>query len=142
MRTARALNVLAAVLVVSGCGGQASTQSAGGFASYAGVLGCADVVAWGSVKGSTAVDEGLEVSFEVDEWVYPGTGSDSVTFVADDPAREVAAPAWPASQEKLLVIVSEVAPTQRLDAAEGEQAVQQWRDAGSPRLPDEQCEQA
>jgi hypothetical protein len=142
MRTARTLTVLAAALVVSACGGQASTQGTGSFASYAGVLGCADVVAWGTVTGSTAVDEGLEVTFDVDEWVHPGTGSDSVTFVADDPQREVAAPAWPAAQDKVLVILSEVAPTARLDVAEGEQAVQQWRDAGSPRLSDDECGQA
>jgi hypothetical protein len=37
----------------------------------------------------------------------------------------VAAPTWPAAQEKVLVIVSEVAPTSRLNVAEGEQAAQQ-----------------
>jgi hypothetical protein len=59
----------------------------------------------------------------------PSTGSSSVTFLADDPAREVGAPAWPESAERLLVVVSEVGPTERLDASQGEQAVQQWREA-------------
>ena len=43
MRTARSLIVLVAALVVSACGGLADTRSAGGFASYAGVLEYADV---------------------------------------------------------------------------------------------------
>ncbi len=139
IRSARALVVLATALLMSACSTQTSTW---GFASYAGVLGCADVVAWGTVTASAAVSEGLEVTFDVDTWVYPSTGTDSVTFLADDPAREVAAPGWQDSDEELLVIVSDTAPAQQLDASQGDEAVKQWRDAGSPRLPDEQCERA
>jgi hypothetical protein len=96
----------------------------------------------GTVRGSEPVNEGLEVGFEVEKWVYPSTGTGSVTVLADDPAREVGAPVWPESEEELLVVVSGTGPTERLDASQGEQAVQQWQNAGSPRLSDEECEQA
>ena len=86
--------------------------------------------------------EGLEVAFDVSEWIYPKTGGAAVTFVADDPAREVAAPTWAASEETVLVIVSDVGPTQQLGADEGARAVAQWREAGSARTPKGQCDNA
>lgn len=137
---------LVSVLVLSTAACSASESSRGSasaaFASYAGVLGCAELVAWGAVTGSEPVSEGLEIQLEVEEWVSPSTGSRAVTFIADDPAREVGAPAWPESPERLLVVVSEAGPTQRLGASQGEQAVQQWREAGSLRLSGDECEQA
>lgn len=128
-----------AVLTASACG--ASEPVSGSFASAAGVLGCADLVAWGTVDAASPVRDGLEVTFDVDEWVIPATGSDGVTFLADDPAKEVAAPGWEATG-RVLVIVSDAAPAARYSAADGERAVRQWRDAGSPRPPREQCERA
>ena len=82
------------------------------------------------------------MGFKVEEWVYPGTGAGSVTFLADDPAREVGAPAWPASQVRVLVIVSEDAPPAPIKASQGNEAVRQWREAGSPRLSDVECARA
>jgi hypothetical protein len=140
MPRSRLVLVVTALLATGAC----STQEPGsaGFASYAGVLGCADLVAWGKVTGSEPVTEGLEVAFDVSEWVYPEAGGTAVTFVADDPAREVAAPAWDASEETVLVIVSDTGPAERLEADEGERAVAQWREAGSARTPSEQCNNA
>ncbi len=112
----------------------------GGFGSYAGVLGCAELVAWGTVTASGPVAEGLEVTLEVDGWVHPGSGGDIVTFLADDPARQVGAPSWPPSEERVLVIVSDTALAERLGSLEGERAVRQWRGDGSRRLPEEQCQ--
>ena len=132
--------VVTALLATGACSAQESGSA--GFGSYAGVLGCAELVAWGTVTGSEPVTEGLEVAFDVSEWVYPESGAAAVTFVADDPAREVAAPTWGASEETVLVIVSDVGPTQRLGAVDGARAVAQWREAGSPRTPTEQCENA
>ena len=139
MPAARALAALAVVCVTPGCGPQTGAE---GFASYSGVLACADLVAWGTVTDSVPVGEGLDVTVDVDQWVHPSTGADSVSFLADDPGREVAAPAWPPSDDRILVIVSDSAPTERLDAAPGARAVQQWRDAGSPRSADEECDRA
>lgn len=132
--------VVAALLSTAAC----STPESGGagFGSYAAVLGCADLVAWGKVTGSEPVTEGLEVGFAVEEWVYPDAGGVAVTFLADDPAREVAAPTWGASEETVLVVVSDVSPTERLGAVEGARAVAQWREAGSARTPREQCDSA
>lgn len=136
----RLMLVLTALLATGAC----STQESGsaGFGSYAGVLGCAELVAWGKVTRSEPVTEGLEVSFDVSEWVYPEAGGAAVTFVADDPAREVAAPTWGASDETVLVIVSDTGPTERLGTDEGVRAVAQWREAGSARSPREQCDNA
>ena len=132
--------VVTALLATGAC----STQESGsaGFASYAGVLGCAELVAWGKVAGSEPVPEGREVTFDASDWVDPEAAGDTVTFVADDPAREVAAPTWGASEETVLVIVSDTGPTQRLGADEGVRAVAQWREAGSARTPREQCNSA
>lgn len=135
------LTLVVAVLLATGaCGTQESSSAS--FASYAGVLGCAELVAWGKVTGSEPETEGLEVAFDVSEWVYPEAGGASVTFVADDPAREVVAPTWGASEETVLVIVSDTGPTERLSAGEGARAVAQWREAGSTRTPSEQCDNA
>lgn len=117
-------------------------QQLGGFASFAGVLGCAELVVWGSVEAREPVAEGLEVTFDVDEWVHPSSGGERATFVADDPAAEVGAPDWDPSEQRLLVVLSKQAPPARYAVAEGERAVEQWRDAGSPRPPDEECRRA
>lgn len=130
--------LVAALLSTGAC----STPESGsaGFASYAGVLGCAELVAWGTVSGSQPVAEGLEVAFNVEEWVYPEAGGAAVTFIADDPAREVAAPTWEASEATVLVIVSDTGPTEQLGAVEGARAVAQWRENGAARTPREQCD--
>lgn len=135
-----AVLVVTALLATGACSTQESENA--GFASYAGVLGCAELVAWGKVTGSEPVTEGLEVAFDVSEWVYPEAGEAAVTFVADDPAREVAAPTWGASEETVLAVVSDTGPTERLGADEGVRAVAQWREAGSARTPKEQCDNA
>ena len=132
--------VVAAMLATGGCSESESTSAS--FASYAGVLGCAELVAWGTVTGSEPVPEGLAVTFDVREWVYPESGESAVAFVADDPAREVAAPTWGQSEETVLVIVSDTGPTQRLATDEGARAVAQWREAGSTRTPAEECDNA
>lgn len=132
--------VATALLATVACSAQESGSA--GFGSYAGVLGCAELVAWGQVMGSAPVTEGLEVAFDVSEWIYPEAGGAAVTFVADDPAREVAAPTWEASENTVLVIVSDAGPPERLRADEGARAVAQWRDAGSARTPREQCDNA
>lgn len=140
MPRGRLILVLTVLLATGGCSTQESAS--GGFGSSAGLLGCAELVAWGEVTGSEPVAEGLEVAFEVSEWVYPEAGGVTVTFLADDPAREVAAPSWGASEEAVLVIVSDVGPTQRLGAVDGARAVAQWREVGSARAPSEQCDNA
>ena len=132
--------VVTAMLTTGACSGSESASAS--FGSYAGVLGCAELVAWGTVTGSRPVTEGLAVTFDVQEWVYPTSGRAAVAFVADDPAREVAAPAWGRSEETVLVIVSDTGPTERLGTDEGARAVAQWREAGSPRTPAEQCDDA
>lgn len=140
MPRSRVMLVVIALLTTVAC--SESESASAGFGSNAGLLGCAELVAWGKVTGSEPVTEGLEVAFDVSEWVYPEAGGEAVTFVADDPAREVAAPTWGASEEVVLVIVSDVGPTQRLGAVEGARAVAQWREAGSARTPREQCDNA
>ena len=64
--------VVTAMLTTGACSEPGSASA--GFGSYAGVLGCAELVAWGTVTGSEPVTEGLEVAFVVKEWVYPGAG--------------------------------------------------------------------
>jgi len=139
----RALSV-AAVLVLAGCssGASRSGSATGGFDSNVGVLGCAELVVWGSVEARDQVDEGLEVTFNVQEWVHPTSGGERVTFVADDAAVEVGAPEWDPSEQRVLVVNSELAPAARYAAVEGERAVEEWRNAGSPRLGDEECRAA
>lgn len=132
--------VLAAVLAAAGC--SSSQPATGGFASEVGVLGCADLVAWGTVAATEQVSERLEVTFDVDEWVIPSRGIESVTFLADDPANEVGAPPWPISDERVLVVISDHAPAARYVAVEGQQAVSQWRGAGGPRPPESECARA
>ena len=141
MRGRQALVLVVTTMLTTGACGEPESGSAG-FGSYAGVLGCAELVAWGTVTGSEPVKEGLAVAFDVQEWVYPEAGSDAVTFVADDPAREVAAPTWGSSEETVLVIVSDTGPTERLGADEGARAVAQWREAGATRTPSGQCDNA
>ncbi len=131
--------VLATILTATAC--SASQSGNGSFASSAGVLGCADLVAWGTVVAAEPVDGRLQVRLEVVEWVVPADGSDTVVFLADDPAKEIGAPAWD-SQDEVLVIVSPASPAARYSAVEGQRAVTQWREEGSPRLSDEQCEGA
>ena len=138
-RTALML-VVTAMLTTGSCS-EPEPESAG-FGSNAGLLACAELVAWGNITGSEPVSQGLKVGFAVEQWVYPQAGAVAVTFVADDPSREVAAPTWGASQETVLVVVSDVGPTQRLGAVDGARAVTQWREAGSVRTPREQCENA
>jgi len=134
-RRQRALSV-AAVLVIAGCGSGASPDGSatGGFASFAGVFGCAETVVWGNISARDQADEGLEVTFDVEEWVHPRTAAEQIVVIADDPAVEVGAPEWDPSEQRILVVISEQAPAARYAEAEGERAVQQWRDAGSPRL--------
>lgn len=129
--------ILAAALAAAGC--SASQPPVGSFASEVGVLGCAELVAWGTVAATEQAGERLEVTFDVDEWVVPSRDSDSVTFLADDPANEVAAPPWPISDERVLVVVSDSAPATRYSRPQGERAVTQWREAGSPRTPGNEC---
>jgi RNA 3'-terminal phosphate cyclase len=105
-------------------------------------LACADLVAWGTIEARERVTDGLDVTLDVDEWVHPTTGGGRVTFTADDPAENVGAPEWDPSEQRVLVVVSDVAPAEWHAAAEGERAVKQWRDAGSPRLADEECQAA
>ncbi len=78
----RVLSV-AAVLVLAGCssGASRSGSATGGFDSNVGVLGCAELVVWGSVEARDQVDEGLEVTFNVQEWVHPTSGGERVTCV-------------------------------------------------------------
>lgn len=136
----RLILAVTALLATGACDAQESESA--GFASYAGVLGCAELVAWGKVTGSEPVPEGLAVAFDVSEWVYPEVGQAAVTFGADDPARQIAAPTWGTSEETVLVIVSDTGPTARLRTDEGMRAVAQWREAGSARTPGELCDNA
>jgi hypothetical protein len=131
---------LAATLAAASC--SASGPSAAGFASRAGVLACADVVAWGTVAATRPGPDGLEVTLDVQEWVHPARGAPDLTFVADDPAQEVGAPAWRPGADPVLVVLSDDAPASWWEPAEGREAVQQWRAAGSPRTPRTECEQA
>ena len=144
MASAKPVLIGAAVLVATACSTAepGTGPGAGGFASDAGVLACADVIAWSTVAASQPVTDGLEVTVEVEEWVYPSTGNDSVTFVADDPAEEVGAPVWEASGARLLIVLSENAPPSPMSADEGVRALQEWRNANSPRTPREQCARA
>ncbi len=144
MASAKPFLMGVAVLVAAAC----STAEPGtgfgtaGFASDAALLACADVIAWGTVAASQAVVDGLEVTVDVEEWVYPSTGGDSDTFVADDPAEEVGAPAWEVSGARLLVVVSRHAPASPMSADEGARALRDWRDANSRRTPRDHCARA
>jgi hypothetical protein len=129
-----------ALVLASGCSDSGSAT--GSFGDNSGVLGCADLVVWGTVTSAEPADGKLKVTMDVEEWVYPASGDSRVTVTADDPAEQVGAPTWPSGTNPVLVVVSEVAPTQRLTAADGKKAVQQWRDAGSPRVLAEHCENA
>lgn len=135
---AGSLVAVAAVLAAAGCGGLHAAPASPSFASMAGVLGCADSVAWGRITAAEPVAGRLAVSVDVDEWLVPSTGGRTLTFLADDPAREVGAPAWQ-QRERVLVVVPERDPAAAYGSADGEQAVQVWRDDGSRRLSDEQC---
>lgn len=134
---------LCALVMTAACSdnGADSGSTNGGFASYVGVLGCADQVLWGTVAGSGTNNRALAVRLDVAEWIYPSTGSEQVVVVADDPNRQVGAPEW-TDDEKVLVVVSSVSPPAAYNVADGETAVRQWRDAGSPRTSREQCGRA
>jgi hypothetical protein len=136
----RLIAVVFALLLASGCSD--SDSPTGSLADHRGVLGCADLVVWGTIYSAEPVNGQLKVALNVEEWVYPATGDSRVTVSADDPAVEVGAPTWEPGPESVLVIVSEVGPTERYSAAEGKQAVQEWRDAGSPRMPADHCRDA
>jgi hypothetical protein len=131
------------VLVVAACGSGAPPggSATAGFGSSAAALACADLVVWGTIETRQRVADGLDVTVDVDEWVHPTTGGERVTFTADDPAQSVGAPQWNPSGRTVLVVVS-VAPSEWHATDEGERAVKQWRDAGSPRRPEEQCRAA
>ena len=94
-----------------------------------------------SVEAVEPVAAGLEVTFDVEEWVAPTEGSSSVVFLADDPAKEVGAPRWKPSVEKVLVVAS-TDPTRPYSLEHGESAVSQWRKAGSPVWPEDRCDDA
>jgi len=135
---AASLLAAAGLLCTVGCGGSESASGSPSFATMAGVIGCAQSVVWGQVTAAEPVAGRLAVTVEVEEWLVPSTGGRILTFQADDPAREVGAPAWePAG--KVLVIVPERDPAASYGPAEGEQAVEVWRGQGSRQLPDEQC---
>ena len=104
-RTACAVALAA---VSAGCG--TSGPASGSFASFAGVLGCAELVARGTVAATAPANQRLDVTFDVDEWVVPSSGSTRIDFLADDPAREVGTPPWPVSDERVLVVLSDNAP--------------------------------
>lgn len=131
--------LLPALLLLVGCG---TPQQAAGSGSQAGVLACADTVVWGTVTRVEPGPAGLRVALDVRSWVHPASGPDELVVVADDPEREVGAPAWRPGPARLLVVVSPGAPVQPLAAAEGERAVQQWREDGSRRSPASECEKA
>ncbi len=135
---AGSLLAVAAVLAAAGCGGSPSASGSPSFATMAGVLGCADSVAWGRITAAEPVTGRLAVTVEVDEWLVPSTGGRTLTFPADDPAREVGAPEWEPGG-RVLVVVPGHDPATAYDPAEGERAVEVWRDDGSPRPSSEQC---
>lgn len=132
--------LLPALLLLAACG--SSPPPAAGFGSQAAVLACADTVVWGTVTRVDPAPAGLRVVLDVREWVHPSRGPDELVVVADDPGREVGAPAWQPGAARLLVVVSRSAPVQPLAAAEGERAVQQWRDDGARRSPASDCANA
>ncbi|TFV59558.1 hypothetical protein E4P41_11615 [Geodermatophilus sp. DF01-2] len=134
----RSALVLAVAAMSAACdGGTAAT----GFASEVGVLGCANLVAWGTVAATESVPTGFGVTFDVDEWVHPAAGETPVVFLADHPDRQVGAPEWPEA-ERMLVVVSGPAPATYYTVDHGAEAVAQWREAGSPRHSDEECARA
>lgn len=140
--SASAVSAGLVAVALTSCSPSASrSESASGFSSQVGVLGCADFVVWGTVESVEPVADALEVTFDVEEWVSPSAGTSSVMFLADDPVKEVGAPAWEPSVEKVLVVASKD-PTQRYPLAYGQSAVSQWREAGSPIWPQERCDGA
>lgn len=131
---------LLALTAVCACGGGAPPSP--GFASMAGVLGCARTVVWAEVERVRPGGGGLEVALDAQEWVHPADGPAQLTVVADDPAREVGAPAWRPGPVRLLVVVPHDGPVQPYGADEGARAVRQWRDAGEPRPSARECGRA
>lgn len=131
---------LLVALATAGCA-SGETRTAGGFASGVGVLGCAETVVWGTVRAAHASDEGLRVTVDVDDWVIPAQGDAQTTFVADDPAGEVGAPSWQ-DVGPVLVIISPVAPPSHQSGTDAERMVQDWVEAGAPRLTGPECARA
>jgi hypothetical protein len=126
----------AALLMVTSCAGNGSSDAAG-LSSGAGVVGCADLVAWATVLSSGEVGKHLQVRVAVDEHVLPARGKSEVIFTADSPRREVGAPTWKTT-ERMLVVLTPIAPASYYDSVEGELLVQEWRRAGSPVMSDDE----
>lgn len=137
----RGLVATAAVLMmVTACSGTGSSDSAG-HASGAGVVGCADLVAWATVMSTTEVGDQLRIRVDIEDHVLPPRGKSQVTFNADSPRREVGAPTWEAAG-RVLVVLSPVAPASYYTSVEGKRLVQDWQQAGSPRMSDDECADA
>ena len=132
--------LLPALLLLAACG--SAPPATAGLGSQAAVLACAETVVWATVTQVDPAPAGLRVVLDVRTWVHPAGGPDELVVVADDPAREVGAPPWRPGPGRLLVVVSPSAPVQPLAAAEGERAVQQWRDEGARRAPAAECANA
>lgn len=134
-RASAGSGLLAAAALVcglaAGCGQAPPPESL----AASGVLGCATSAAWGQVTSVTPGADGLHVVLRVERWVVPGQKTDTVAFVADDPAREVGAPAWTVGDRGLLVLLPATPPSLRGEAA-GRSVEQAWRDAGARRLDD------
>ena len=125
------------LVLTAGCGGGSSTSA--DFGDLAGVLSCADLVVWGTVTSAVTGPRSLEVTVDVDQWVHPAAGAPQVVVLGDHLAELSGAQVWKVAPDRLLVVVSEDAPTAHYAEAEGERAVQQWRDRGSRRPSREHC---
>ncbi|GIF78445.1 hypothetical protein [Asanoa siamensis] len=100
-----------------------------------GVIGCAEVAAWGRIESVTPDDGRLRVTLRPERWLTAQPAGPTVEFRADDPAVEANAPAWRVGDEGLLIL-SAAAPPALYPADAGADLEDAWRKAVARRPSD------
>lgn len=118
--------MIAIAALVGACGGEEGGTETSGLAGPGVVIACSDHAFWGTVKQARKSPQGLQVTFEVNEWVRPTSGGSQVTLVADDPAQHPGAPGWPI-QQRGLVVDDKKAPLNMLSGDAAERAATAWK---------------
>jgi hypothetical protein len=117
-RRALAAAALAVLALAGGLGSWAALRPDGpggpGPASLTdrGAVACARLIATGDITAVRPQNGKLLVTLRVLEYLKPSTGPAVQTFTADDPAREVGAPAWTVGRTVLVRVPANGDPPQ------------------------------
>lgn len=121
----RAVGVAAAIIVLGAGCAPGATVEVGGLGSATAAVACSDHVFWGTVEGAAVKADGLHVTFQVEDWVRPGSGDSRITLLADDPAKNVGAPSWSTS-EPVLVMDGTDSPLDFLQGEAAREVLAEW----------------